>query len=141
MTVHFGRFVGYYRVSTAEQGRSVLGLDAQKAAVEQRLSGGPWQLVGEFTEIESGNEAPATWRRSEGLQEVQGQARCRQARPPLAQHPLSVDANREQRRSVFADLPDVTGVMGTGYSMPAAWPSSWTSARCRRAAAHGIRGS
>ena len=49
-----GRFVAYYRVSTDRQGRSGLGLDAQRKAVLDYLDGGPWQLVAEFTEIESG---------------------------------------------------------------------------------------
>ena len=55
-----GRFVAYYRVSTAAQGRSGLGLEAQKAAVLAFLNGGPWKLLGEFTEIESGanNDRP-----------------------------------------------------------------------------------
>ena len=52
-----GRHLRLRAVSTAEQGRSGVGLEAQKAAVEQRLNGGPWQLVGEFTEIESGRRA------------------------------------------------------------------------------------
>ena len=49
-----GKFVAYYRVSTERQGRSGLGLDAQKAAVKQYLDGGRWTLVKEFTEVESG---------------------------------------------------------------------------------------
>jgi DNA invertase Pin-like site-specific DNA recombinase len=52
-----GRFVAYYRVSTAQQGRSGLGLDAQKAAVLHYLNGGSWVLSAEFTEIESGKRA------------------------------------------------------------------------------------
>src|SRR4051812_38682238 len=47
-------FVAYYRVSTARQGRSGLGLEAQKKAVSDFLNGGPWQLLAEFVEIESG---------------------------------------------------------------------------------------
>lgn len=46
--------VTYYRVSTSKQGRSGLGLDAQRHAVEHHLASGAWQLVGEFVEIESG---------------------------------------------------------------------------------------
>jgi DNA invertase Pin-like site-specific DNA recombinase len=49
-----GNFVGYYRVSTAEQGRSGLGLEAQREAVHRYLDGGDWRLIGEHTEIESG---------------------------------------------------------------------------------------
>ncbi len=48
------RFVAYYRVSTQEQGRSGLGLDAQKQAVEVYLRGCAGQLVGEYTDVESG---------------------------------------------------------------------------------------
>lgn len=48
------RFVGYYRVSTAQQGYSGLGLEAQKAAVLAYLNGGAWTLMKEFTEVESG---------------------------------------------------------------------------------------
>jgi DNA invertase Pin-like site-specific DNA recombinase len=54
---HFGPFVAYYRVSTDRQGKSGLGLDAQKKAVEDYLNDGPWQLVGDFTEIESGKRS------------------------------------------------------------------------------------
>lgn len=49
-----GRFVAYYRVSTARQGRSGLGLDAQRQAVEAFLNGGSWELAGEHVEVESG---------------------------------------------------------------------------------------
>ncbi|MDP2621713.1 MAG: recombinase family protein [Hyphomicrobiales bacterium] len=52
-----GKFVAYYRVSTARQGRSGLGLEAQRKAVEDYLNGGGWQIVAEFTEVESGRKA------------------------------------------------------------------------------------
>jgi DNA invertase Pin-like site-specific DNA recombinase len=51
---HTGRFVAYYRVSTARQGKSGLGLEAQRAGVSDHLNGVNWRLVAEFTEIESG---------------------------------------------------------------------------------------
>ncbi len=49
-----GRFVAYYLVSTARQGRSGLGLEAQREAVRVFLNGGNWTLLAEHTEIESG---------------------------------------------------------------------------------------
>lgn len=49
-----GGFVAYYRVSTARQGRSGLGLDAQRKAVADFLNGGSWQLLAEFVEVETG---------------------------------------------------------------------------------------
>ena len=51
------RFVAYYRVSTDRQGRSGLGLEAQQSSVRTYLDGGEWELIGEFTEIESGKHA------------------------------------------------------------------------------------
>lgn len=49
-----GNHVAYYRVSTKRQGRSGLGLDDQRRAVLDYLDGGNWNLIEEFTEIESG---------------------------------------------------------------------------------------
>ena len=52
-----GRFVSYLRVSTARQGKSGLGLEAQRAAVADYLNGGQWELLSEFVEHESGKNA------------------------------------------------------------------------------------
>lgn len=49
-----GQFIAYYRVSTARQGQSGLGLEAQRTSVLDWLNGGDHQLVAEFTEIETG---------------------------------------------------------------------------------------
>jgi DNA invertase Pin-like site-specific DNA recombinase len=51
------RTVAYYRVSTDKQGRSGLGLEAQKAAVRAFLDGKGWPPLAEFVEIESGKRA------------------------------------------------------------------------------------
>ena len=48
------KFIAYYRVSTKKQGRSGLGLDAQREAAAAHLSSVQGKLVGEFTEIEHG---------------------------------------------------------------------------------------
>lgn len=49
------RFVAYYRVSTEQQGRSGLGLEAQQAAVRAYVGDRP--LIAEHTDIESGKHA------------------------------------------------------------------------------------
>src|SRR3954469_25553112 len=49
-----GRFVAYYRVSTDRQGRSGLGLEAQREAVQRYLDGGSWTLADAVTAGESG---------------------------------------------------------------------------------------
>jgi DNA invertase Pin-like site-specific DNA recombinase len=65
-----GRYIAYYRVSTARQGRSGLGLEAQKNAVADYLDGGRWSLFAEFVEVETG-------RRSDRPQLQQALALCR----------------------------------------------------------------
>ena len=57
MSPHYGKFVAYFRVSTDRQGKSGLGLEAQRETVMNYLNGGRWTLVGEFTEVESGKRA------------------------------------------------------------------------------------
>lgn len=52
--------VTYYRVSTATQARSGLGLDAQRQAVERYCQGRDCEVLDEFVEVESGkrNDRP-----------------------------------------------------------------------------------
>lgn len=52
------KFVSYLRVSTHQQGRSGLGLEAQRAAVTAYLTG-HGELVQEFQEVETGKGANA----------------------------------------------------------------------------------
>lgn len=51
------RVVAYYRVSTEAQGRSGLGLDAQRLAVRKLCDSRGWDVVAEHTEVESGKRA------------------------------------------------------------------------------------
>jgi DNA invertase Pin-like site-specific DNA recombinase len=48
------RFVAYYRVSTAQQGSSGLGLEAQRAAVDLYVNSVGGLIVASFEEVESG---------------------------------------------------------------------------------------
>jgi len=114
MPAHFGKFVSYYRVSTDRQGRSGLGLDAQREAVQQRLNGGPWHLVAEFVEIESG-------RRAKRPQLDAALAACKKHKAKLVVAKLDrlsrnvsfllklIDSGVEV---LFADLPELNGAMG-----------------------------
>lgn len=54
------RVAAYYRVSTDGQGRSGLGLEAQRKAVRSLCDSRGWEIVSEFTEVESGkrNDRP-----------------------------------------------------------------------------------
>ena len=114
MPAHHGKYVAYYRVSTDRQGRSGLGLDAQKAAVADRLNGGRWQIAGEFTEIESGKRASRP-------QLDAAIAACKKHKARLVVAKLDrlsrnvafllklIDAGVDV---LFADLPELNGAMG-----------------------------
>jgi DNA invertase Pin-like site-specific DNA recombinase len=109
-----GGFLAYYRVSTGKQGKSGLGMEAQRQAVANYLNGGNWRIVGEFVEIESGRRSD----RPE-LDKALVAARVRQL-------PLVVAKVDRLTRSVaflsrlleagvdvrFADLPAIEGATG-----------------------------
>jgi len=69
--------VGLYRVSTAEQGNSGLGLEAQQASVRAFAAAQGWTLVAEFSDIASGKDD-----RRPGFQAAL--TRCRQLGAVLA---------------------------------------------------------
>jgi len=112
--VSHGGFVAYYRVSTGKQGKSGLGIEAQRQAVENYLNGGDWRIIAEFTEVESG-------KRSDRPQLDKALAAAR-----LRQVPLVVAKVDRLTRSVaflsrlleagvdvrFADLPMIEGATG-----------------------------
>ena len=109
-----GAFVAYYRVSTAKQGASGLGLEAQRAAVANYLNGGDWHIQAEFTEVESG-------RRMDRPQLDRALAAARVHRAPLVVAKVDrltrsvgflsrlLEAGVEVR---FADLPIIEGPTG-----------------------------
>jgi DNA invertase Pin-like site-specific DNA recombinase len=49
--------VTYLRVSTQQQGRSGLGLEAQQKAVSDYLNGGDWNVLANLVEVESGKNS------------------------------------------------------------------------------------
>lgn len=59
-TSPFLKLVAYERVSTARQGRSGLGLEAQRKAIDDFAAGRGAEVVARFTEVESGgrNDRP-----------------------------------------------------------------------------------
>ena len=57
--------VAYYRVSTTRQGRSGLGIEAQRTAVTRFAEAEGFTLTAEFIEVETGKGADALDRRPE----------------------------------------------------------------------------
>src|SRR4030095_12052050 len=72
--------VAYYRVSTAQQGKSGLGIEAQRDAVARFAEGAGIDIIGEFVEIETGKGADALDRRPELTAAL---AAARKARCPV----------------------------------------------------------
>jgi len=71
LTSHVRHAVAVYRVSTAEQDHSGLGLEAQQASVRALVTAQGWTLIGEFSDIASCKDD-----RRPGLQAAL--VRCRQ---------------------------------------------------------------
>jgi DNA invertase Pin-like site-specific DNA recombinase len=109
-----GGFIAYYRVSTDKQGRSGLGLEAQRHAVAGYLNGGDWHIIGEYTEVESG-------RRSDRPELAKALAAARLHRVPIIVAKVDrltrsvaflsrlLEAGVDVR---FADLPQIEGPTG-----------------------------
>jgi DNA invertase Pin-like site-specific DNA recombinase len=114
MAQNSGKFVAYYRVSTGRQGKSGLGLEAQREAVKVYLNGGDWTIVDEYTEVESGKIAARP-----ALEKALAAARMHRASLVVSKVDrltrsvsfLSrlLDANVDVR---FADLPQIEGATG-----------------------------
>lgn len=107
------RGVAYYRVSTDKQGRSGLGLDAQREAV-RRFMGDGYPPVREFTEVESG-------KLSSRPELAKALAAAKMLRLPLvvakvdrlARNVAFLEAILSSGvEVVFCDIPQVQGAMG-----------------------------
>ncbi|MBX3582688.1 MAG: recombinase family protein [Rhizobiaceae bacterium] len=72
--------IAYYRVSTQRQGRSGLGIEAQRARVEHFADAEGFKLIGEHVDIETGKGSDALDRRPHLAQAL---AAARQARCPV----------------------------------------------------------
>jgi DNA invertase Pin-like site-specific DNA recombinase len=57
--------VSYVRVSTGQQQRSGLGMEAQRAAIDRFTEANDYHVITEFVEVQSGKGADALRRRPE----------------------------------------------------------------------------
>jgi DNA invertase Pin-like site-specific DNA recombinase len=72
--------IAYLRVSTVQQGRSRLGIEAQREAIARFIETESYRLTGEFVEVETGKGADALDRRP---QLVAALAQARKAKCPV----------------------------------------------------------
>lgn len=104
-----GKFVSYLRVSTQRQGRSGLGLEAQREAVTGYLNGGRWNLVAEIVEVESG-------KRSDRPELAKALSLCRLHRATL----LVAKLDRLARNVAFVSALMESGVKFVAADLPQA---------------------
>ena len=103
-----GKAIAYLRVSTDRQGRSGLGLEAQREAVARYVAEGQLELVGEYLEVETGKGSNALAKRPQLLAAL-------------------TEAKRSKARLVLAKLDRlarnvhfVSGLMETGVDFAVA---------------------
>jgi len=133
-----GQFVAYYRVSTARQGRSGLGLDAQREAVQQYLNGGNWQLIAEFTEVESGKRHENRPKLAEAMRlcRLRGAKLVIAKLDRLARNVHFISGLRESGvRFVAADIPDANDMTVNILATVAEHEAKMISARTKSALA------
>src|SRR5829696_8385424 len=140
-----GHFVSYLRVSTDRQGRSGLGLEAQRKAVADFLDGGQWELIAEFVEVECG-------KRDDRPKLAEAMALCRLHNATLViakLDRLSRDAHfllglqKAGVRFVAADMPEanemVVGIMAVVAQAERKMISARTKAALAAAKARGVQ--
>ena len=129
--------VGLYRVSTAEQGHSGLGLEAQQASVRAFAAAQGWTLVAEFSDIASGKDD-----RRPGFQAAL--TRCRQLGAVLAAARLDRITRRAHTLSQLledgysiraADMPGADDLMMRIYAAMAQKERELISERTKAALA------
>jgi DNA invertase Pin-like site-specific DNA recombinase len=135
--------VGLYRVSTAEQGHSGLGLEAQQASVRAFAAAQAWTLVAEYSDIASGKDD-----RRPGFQAAL--TRCRQIGAVLAAARLDRITQRAHTLSQLledgysiraADMPGADDLMMRIYAAMAQKERELISERTKAAlAAAKVRG-
>ena len=129
--------VGLYRVSTAEQGQSGLGLEAQQVSVRAFVAAQGWTLVAEHSDVASGKDD-----RRPGF--VAALARCRQLGAVLVAARLDRITRRAHTLSQLledgysvraADMPGADDLMMRVYAAMAQKERELISERTRAALA------
>lgn len=138
-------FIAYYRVSTDRQGKSGLGLEAQRAAVERHVTSRAGRLLAVFEEVESGKR-----RDRPQLELALAAAKARRAVLVIAKlDRLARDAHfllgleRAGVEFIAADMPNANrltvGIMAMVAEEEARMISARTKAALQAAKARGVK--
>lgn len=137
--------VTYFRVSTAAQGRSGLGLEAQREAVSRFCKGRSCEVLGEYVEIESGkrNDRPELTKALHHAK-VTGATMLVAKMDRLSRNAAFLLALRDSgAKLVAADQPDVNdmtvGILAVVAEAERKAISERTSAALQAAKARGVR--
>jgi DNA invertase Pin-like site-specific DNA recombinase len=135
------RYIAYFRVSTARQGQSGLGLEAQREAVDNYLSGVRGILLENFTEIETGKGFKPLRKRPQLRAALES---CRKSSATL----LIAKLDRLARNCAFisglieagcdfvaVDMPHANKTMLQIFSAMSEWEGDQISARTKAALA------
>ncbi|ELY5242405.1 recombinase family protein [Yersinia enterocolitica] len=136
-----GKFVAYYRVSTSQQGKSGLGIEAQRVAVRDYLNAGGWSTVEQFEEVESGKGSNALDKRPQLRAAL---VSCKKHGATLLIAKLDRLARNVHFISglletgidfVAADMPQANKAMIQMYAVMSEWERDQISARTKAALA------
>lgn len=128
------KFVSYCRVSTTKQGRSGLGLEAQRAAINDFLNG-QWKLVAEYVEVETGkNDERPKLRQALHRAKVTGATLVIAKLDRLSRNLRFIAELQEAKvRFVCADMPDANELTIHIFASLAQHERKIISERTRRA--------
>lgn len=134
-------FISYIRVSTQQQGKSGLGLEAQRAAVQAFVTGQQGTIAAEFVEIETGKGFNALDKRPQLRAAL---AQCKKIGAKL----VIAKLDRLARNVAFiagliesgvdfiaADMPQANKVMLQMHAVMSEWERDQISARTKAALA------
>lgn len=136
------RFVAYYRVSSQQQGRSGLGLEAQRSAVMNYVQNNGNKIIAEYTEKESGRNNDRPQLKQAINKSIEENATLviakldRLARDVEFIFSLKNRLEKANISFVALDLPDVDNIIALGtWASFAQWESQRISQRTKDALA------
>ena len=139
-----GKFISYLRVSTARQGASGVGLEAQREALSHYLNGGYWTLVQELIEVESGkrNDRPQIAEALRLCRLHKATARSREVVPSRSERAFHFFATESGVEFVACDFPEANRltvhILAAVAEYEAAMISARTKAASRAAKVRGV---